>query len=120
MIQRYHYLRYRVPVGAHLRYMVRAADGRLLACLLWTSAAWKMAVRKPLHRSRGSGILSVPGRPRRKSWLKGNILAQKEGEDEGIVMAKIVLDERIGSGTIRSRRPEIYGGILTKSSDRNN
>ena len=35
-------------------------------------------------------------------------------------MAKIVLDERIGSGTIRSRRPEIYGGILTKSSDRNN
>ena len=45
MIQRYHYLRYRVPVGAHLRYMVRAADGRLLACLLWTSAAWEDADR---------------------------------------------------------------------------
>jgi hypothetical protein len=44
-IQRYHYLGYRVPVGAHLRYFVRSAEGQMLACLLWTSPAWKMAVR---------------------------------------------------------------------------
>jgi len=47
LIERYHYLGYRVPVGANLRYLVRSArhPGRILACLLWTSPAWKMAVR---------------------------------------------------------------------------
>jgi hypothetical protein len=44
-IQRYHYLGYRVPVGAHLRYFVHSAEGQILACLLWTSPAWKMKVR---------------------------------------------------------------------------
>lgn len=45
LIDRHHYLGYRVPVGANLRYLVRSGGGRLLACLLWTSPAWKMAVR---------------------------------------------------------------------------
>src|SRR2546428_3870476 len=40
-VERYHYLRCRVPFGAHLRYWVRNRDGEL-ACLLWTSPAWKM------------------------------------------------------------------------------
>jgi len=46
-IQRYHYLGYRVPYGAQLRYFVRspAAPNGVLACLLFTSAAWKMAPR---------------------------------------------------------------------------
>jgi hypothetical protein len=44
-IQRYHYLGYRTPVGAHLRYFVEAGNGEILACLLWTSPAWKMARR---------------------------------------------------------------------------
>lgn len=44
-IQRYHYLGYRVPVGAYLRYFVHSAEGQILACLLWTSPAWKMAAR---------------------------------------------------------------------------
>ena len=44
-IQRYHYLAYRVPVGAHLRYFVHSAAGQILACLLWTSPAWKIAAR---------------------------------------------------------------------------
>jgi hypothetical protein len=44
-IQRYHYLGCRVPVGAHLRYFVHCAKGQILACLLWTSPAWKMAAR---------------------------------------------------------------------------
>jgi hypothetical protein len=47
LIDRYHYLRFRVPVGAQLRYLVRAAPAPspIVACLLWTSAAWKMAAR---------------------------------------------------------------------------
>ena len=44
-IQRYHYLGYRVPVGANLRYFVESSNGRILALMQWTSAAWKMAPR---------------------------------------------------------------------------
>jgi Domain of unknown function (DUF4338) len=43
-LERYHYLGCRVPFGAHLRYWVRNRD-RELACLLWTSPAWKMQER---------------------------------------------------------------------------
>jgi len=47
LIERHHYLRYRVPVGANLRYLVRSGQsgGSVLACLLWSSPAWKMAAR---------------------------------------------------------------------------
>jgi hypothetical protein len=47
LISRYHYLRDRVPVGATLRYVVRSArqPDQILACLGWTSAAWRIAVR---------------------------------------------------------------------------
>ena len=41
---RYHYLGYRVPVGANLRYLVRSPRGDL-ACVQWSSPAWKMAPR---------------------------------------------------------------------------
>jgi hypothetical protein len=46
-IERYHYLGYRVPYGAQLRYFVRgsATGAPVLACLLFVSAAWKMAAR---------------------------------------------------------------------------
>jgi hypothetical protein len=47
LLDRYHYLGYRVPFGASLRYLVGSerASGKLLACLLWSSPAWKMAAR---------------------------------------------------------------------------
>lgn len=46
-IERYHYLGYRVPVGAQLRYLVRAEGhgDQVLACLQWSSPAWKMEPR---------------------------------------------------------------------------
>jgi hypothetical protein len=46
-IDRYHYLRFRVPFGANLRYLVRSErkPGEYLACLLFSSPAWKMAPR---------------------------------------------------------------------------
>ena len=43
-VERHHYLGCRVPFGAHLRYWVRHRQ-RELACLLWTSPAWKMRAR---------------------------------------------------------------------------
>jgi hypothetical protein len=46
-IEEHHYLGYRAPYGAQLRYWVRAAQSDLppLAALLFTSAAWRMASR---------------------------------------------------------------------------
>jgi hypothetical protein len=43
-VERYHYLGSRVPFGSNLRYWVRNRQ-RELACLLWTSPAWKMKPR---------------------------------------------------------------------------
>jgi len=43
-VERYHYLGCRVPFGANLRYWVRNHQ-RELACLRWTSPAWKMKPR---------------------------------------------------------------------------
>ena len=47
LLDRHHYLGYRVPFGASLRYLVRSerASTSVLACLLWSSPAWKMARR---------------------------------------------------------------------------
>jgi len=46
-IDRYHYLKYRIPFGANLRYLVESGrlPGRYLACLQFSSPAWKMAPR---------------------------------------------------------------------------
>jgi hypothetical protein len=46
-LERYHYLGHRLPVGASLRYFVRSPHSPepVLACLQWSSAAWKMAAR---------------------------------------------------------------------------
>jgi hypothetical protein len=46
-VERYHYLGHRVPLGASLRYWVRSEcyPAQVLACLLWSSAAWQMAAR---------------------------------------------------------------------------
>jgi hypothetical protein len=46
-VDRYHYLHYRIPFGAHLRYLVESSQlpGRYLACLQFSSPAWMMAPR---------------------------------------------------------------------------
>jgi hypothetical protein len=41
----YHYLGLNRTTGATVRYLMRANDGRLLGCALWSSAAWKTAAR---------------------------------------------------------------------------
>lgn len=47
LIERWHYLGYRIPFGAHLRYFVESErlPGRYLACLQFSSPAWTMAPR---------------------------------------------------------------------------
>jgi hypothetical protein len=47
LIERWHYLGYRIPFGAHLRYLVESErlPGRYLAGLQFSSPAWTMAPR---------------------------------------------------------------------------
>lgn len=45
---------------------------------------------------------------------KGTIIAADNGKDDQIVTGKIILDDRIGKGPIRARRPEIYGELLNR------
>jgi hypothetical protein len=44
LLQEHHYLGYRRPVGEHLKYLVYAGD-RPLACLAWSSAPLRLALR---------------------------------------------------------------------------
>jgi hypothetical protein len=45
LIERHHYLGYTQPVGAHLKYLVHARDGRPVACLSWSSAPRHLGAR---------------------------------------------------------------------------
>lgn len=45
LVGHYHYLGYRVPFGAQVRYLVTSARGETLGCLQFTSAAWRLAPR---------------------------------------------------------------------------
>jgi len=45
LLQQYHYLGYRGPVGENLQYLIHDRQRRLLGCLLYGAAAWRMADR---------------------------------------------------------------------------
>jgi hypothetical protein len=47
LIERWHYLHYRIPFGAHANYLAQSPEvpGQFLACLQFSSPAWKMAPR---------------------------------------------------------------------------
>jgi hypothetical protein len=45
-IERYHYLGYKRPFGAHQRYFIRSeTSNKLLGCILFSAAAWALAER---------------------------------------------------------------------------
>lgn len=66
LLQRYHYLGLRNGVGENLKYLARDRHGRLLACLLFGSAAWKAKAR-----DRFIGW-DATGRPQRLTRLTNN------------------------------------------------
>jgi predicted amidohydrolase len=43
---------------------------------------------------------------------KGNVMARDAGDRDQLVTARIVLDEKVGRGPIRDRRPDLYRDIL--------
>jgi hypothetical protein len=85
----YHYLGHRGTVGENLQYMVTDKTGRLLACLLFGSAAWKCQPRdqfigwNPEQRARHLHLLTNNTRflilpfvriPHLASWILGAVL----------------------------------------------
>ncbi len=66
LIARHHYLGLRTTVGENLKYLVRAADGQPLACLLFGAAAWKVAARDAWIG------WSAAQRARRLQWITNN------------------------------------------------
>jgi Domain of unknown function (DUF4338) len=85
----FHYLGYRGTVGENLQYMVTDQNGRLLACLLFGSAAWKCQARdrfigwEPQQRERNLQLLTNNTRflilpfvkvPHLASWILGQAL----------------------------------------------
>ena len=85
----FHYLGYRGTVGENLQYTVSDATGRLLACLLFGSAAWKCQTRDrfigwtPTQRSQHLQLLTNNTRflilpwvrvPHLASWVLGRVL----------------------------------------------
>lgn len=84
-LQRYHYQGYRVPFGAQLRYLVRSEQcpEQVLACLLWTSPAWKLAERDrwigwtTQQRARNLQLVVNHGRFLILPWVRVKGLASK-------------------------------------------
>jgi len=85
----FHYLGHRGTVGENLQYTVRDGRGRLLACLLFGSPAWKCRPRDeyigwdPDHRARKLNFLTNNTRylilpwvrvPHLSSWILGRVL----------------------------------------------
>jgi hypothetical protein len=81
-VARYHYLGCPVPFGANLRYWARNRS-RELACLLWTSPAWKMQARDAWigwddeHRRRNLQSVINNGRFLILPWMHVKGLASK-------------------------------------------
>jgi hypothetical protein len=85
----FHYLGYRGTVGENLQYTVTDKEGRLLACLLFGSAAWKCKPRDgfiawtPEQRQRNLHLITNNTRflilpfvrvPHLASWILGQVL----------------------------------------------
>jgi hypothetical protein len=84
-VERYHYLGHRVPVGASLRYWVHSprCPQQVLACLMWSSPAWKMAARdrwigwSPQQRARNLPFIVNQSRFLLLPWVRVPGLASK-------------------------------------------
>ncbi len=88
-LEEFHYLGYRGTVGENLQYMVTTESGRLFACLLFGSAAWKCKPRdgfigwNPEQRQRNLHLVTNNTRflilpfvrvPYLASWILGRVL----------------------------------------------
>ena len=94
-LSEFHYLEYRGTVGENLQYIVTDARNRLLACLLFGSAAWKCRVRDqyigwvPKQREQRLNLITNNTRflilpwvhvPHLASWILGQAMRRLSGD----------------------------------------
>ena len=61
LLKNYHYLSLSKPVGENIKYLVKSASGRPLACILFGAAAWKVESRdKQIGWDRTSRAQNLP------------------------------------------------------------
>lgn len=115
----HHYLGYRGTVGENLQYAVTDKTGRLLACLLFGSAAWKCRPRdeyigwNPQQRARNLSLLANNTRflilpsvrvPHLASWILGRVLRCLSGDwqqkyGHPIVLVETFVEQQRFAGT---------------------
>lgn len=132
----FHYLGHRGTVGENLQYAVRQATGRLLACVLFGSAAWTCRVRdswigwtpaqRPRHLSRLTNntrflILPFVRVPHLASWILGRVLRRLSADWEQkyghpIVLVETFVDRTRFRGTAYAAANWIRLGATTGRS----
>jgi hypothetical protein len=115
----FHYLGYHGTVGENLQYMVSDKTGRLLACLLFGSAAWKCRARdrfigwNPDQRQRSLHLITNNSRflilpfvkvPHLASWILGRVLRRLSADwqkkyGHAIVLVETFVEQQRFAGT---------------------
>jgi Druantia protein DruA len=118
-LSEFHYLGYRGTVGENLQYTVTDAQDRLLACLLFGSAAWKCKPRdeyvgwNPEQRVRNLHLLTNNTRylilpwirvPHLSSWILGRVLRRLSADWQNkyghpITLVETFVEQERFSGT---------------------
>lgn len=118
-LAQFHYLGWRGAVGENLQYTLSDASGRLLACLLFGSAAWKCRARDqfigwtPQQRQQRLHLVTNNSRflilpwvkvPHLASWILGQVLRRLSRDWEqkyghGIVLVESFVDRERFAGT---------------------
>jgi hypothetical protein len=81
LINQHHYLKYDRAIGENMKYMIYSRDGRLLSCLLFSSAAWSCGERDNFigwdksERTRGLSLITNNSRYLIAPWVKVDHLA---------------------------------------------
>ena len=132
----FHYLGYRGTVGENLQYTVSDAAGRLLACLLFGSAAWKCQARDrfigwtPEERSECLHLLTNNTRflilpwvrvPHLASWALGGVLRRLSRDwqrkyGHAVVLVETFVERRRFAGTSYTAANWIRLGATTGRS----
>jgi hypothetical protein len=132
----FHYLGYRGTVGENLQYMVTDKTGRLLACLLFGSAAWKCRARDqfigwaPERRARHLHLLTNNTRflilpfvrvPHLASWILGRVLRRLSADwqkkyGHAIVLVETFVERERFAGTSYQASNWIRLGVTTGRS----
>lgn len=132
----FHYLGYRGTVGENLQYTVADAQGRLLACLLFGSAAWKCRARdqfigwtqqereRNLNRTTNNTrflILPWVRVPHLASWILGQVLRRLSTDWEKkyghrIMLVETFVERERFAGTSYKAANWIHAGSTTGRS----